>query len=178
MRTRPPAGACAVSELACAGSANGALCGVPFDVTLVGLLVGSDAPRRWLASDPPILVELITRCIVASGEPNEIDQDLIRTQQSWHPAKGCRAVGDDHNLGHRHDLFDRRAHQRGNVRKFAIQIDLVRANKSLWLHLLVIDTHLISSADEGFHQRHRRALAYVVRPSLEAQAEHPDSLAP
>src|SRR2546428_1333428 len=177
MSTRRWAGACAVSVLARTSWVTGAQCRVLFDVILMGPLAGSDAHRRRLASGPAILAELIARSTVTHGEPYEINQDLIRTQQSRHPAKGCRAVGNDHDLGRRHDLLDRRAHQRGNVGKFAIQIALVRANESLRPHLLIVDTHLISSADEGFHQRHRRTLANVVRPSLEAQAEHPDSLA-
>src|SRR5436309_13605128 len=96
MSTRRPAGMRTAPVSACIGSATRAVCGPPqLDVNSMRLLVRSSA-RLWLAADPRTVAKF---CRGARGEPNEIDQGLIRTQQLRHPRKGLRAVGDDHDLG-------------------------------------------------------------------------------
>src|SRR5438874_11707761 len=128
-----------------------------------------------LPTDAFILSSYLT---VAPGDPNQIDQGLVLLYQLRHVAESRAAVGDHYHVGLLHDLFNRGTHERGNVWKFPLQAGLVRPNQPVRVHVLIVNAHLVSSANQGLDHRNRWAFADVVGAALEAQAQDAPVLAP
>src|SRR5215470_3719594 len=78
------------------------------------------------------------------GDSNQVNQNLILSQQARYSAEGSAAIADHDDLRLSKDLQQRRAKEAGYVRKFPFQETLVRSREPCKLHLAIVNANVVT----------------------------------
>ncbi len=106
---------------------------------------------------------------------HEVHEHLAGLEPGADVAVLGRAVRHDHDLAVAQDLVQVGAQPLGQVRDLVLDEAAVRAQHALHVHVGVVQQHAVALADQRADHAQDGALAQVVGPGLEGQAEHADA---